>query len=301
MNALTIDVEDYFQVNAFVRHVRRDQWDHYPLRVEQNTRRILDLLDEFGIKATFFILGWVAERVPVLVKEIHAKGHEIACHGYGHELIYRIGPDAFRADIRKAKQILEDQCGVQVHGYRAPSYSITGQSLWALDILIEEGFSYDSSIFPVYHDTYGVPDAPRFPHTIERQGGSISEFPLTTLPLRWGAREYRLPIAGGGYLRLLPAELIRRGIVKINQQERQSAVLYFHPWEIDPDQPRIKAGFKSRFRHYLNLDKTEGKLRHLIGNLPFGSMLQVLEKQSLSVNPAKIRNRVPNQYCSMMQ
>lgn len=279
LNALTIDVEDYFQVNAFVRYVRCDEWDRYPLRVEQNTRRILTLLDEFGIKATFFVLGWVAERVPCLVKEIHAKGHEIACHGYGHELIYSIGPDAFREDIRRSKQILEQQCGEMVHGYRAPSYSITGKSMWALDILIEEGFSYDSSIFPVYHDTYGVPDAPRFPHLITRPSGVIREFPLTTLPLRWGAREYRLPIAGGGYLRLLPAELIRRGISSINQQEQQPAVLYFHPWEIDPDQPRIKAGLKSRFRHYLNLDKTEGKLVHLVRNLTFGPMRDVLSGQ----------------------
>lgn len=281
LNALTIDVEDYFQVNAFVRQVRRDEWDRYPLRVEQNTRRILDMLDEFGIKATFFILGWVAERVPCLVKEIHAKGHEIACHGYGHELIYSIGPDAFRADIRRSKQILEDQCGRQVHGYRAPSYSITGRSLWALDILIEEGFSYDSSIFPVYHDTYGVPDAPRFPHIITRQSGTISEFPLTTLPLCLGPKEYRLPIAGGGYLRLLPAELIRRGIATINQQEQQPAVLYFHPWEIDPDQPRIKAGLKSRFRHYLNLRHTEAKLRHLMKNVTFGTMEELLSSLSL--------------------
>lgn len=282
LNALTIDVEDYFQVNAFVRHVRRDEWDRYPLRVEQNTMRILELLDEYGIKATFFILGWVAERVPRLIKEIHAKGHEIACHGYGHELIYSIGPDAFRADIRRSKQILEDQCGQQMHGYRAPSYSITGRSLWALDILIEEGFSYDSSIFPVYHDTYGVPDAPRFPHVINRPAGSISEFPLTTYPLRLGKKEYRLPIAGGGYLRLFPAELIRRGIAFINQQEKQPAVLYFHPWEIDPDQPRIKAGLKSRFRHYLNLDKTEGKLVHLVRNLKFAPMRDVLSGQGFS-------------------
>lgn len=278
LNALSIDVEDYFQVNAFVRAVRRDQWDGYPLRVESNTRRILDLLDEFGITATFFVLGWVAGRLPALVREIQAKGHEIACHGYGHELIYAIGPDAFRADIRLAKRILEEQTGTEVLGYRAPSYSITARSMWALDILIEEGFRYDSSIFPVYHDTYGVPDAPRFPYRIERSSGSITEFPLTTFPLRLGGKEYRLPIAGGGYLRLLPCELIRRGISSINVKELQPAVLYFHPWEIDPGQPRIKAGFKSRFRHYLNLDKTESKLRHLMQGLEFGSMQQALER-----------------------
>jgi len=276
LNALSIDVEDYFQVNAFVRAVRRDQWDSYPLRVEQNTRRVLEMLDEFGITATFFILGWVAERVPALVREIHARGHEVACHGYGHELIYSIGPVAFRSDIRRAKSVLEDLTGAPVQGYRAPSYSITGKSMWALDILIEEGFRYDSSIFPVYHDTYGVPDAPRFPHLIERSSGCLTEFPLTTFPIRLGQKEYRLPIAGGGYLRLLPCELIRRGIQSINTRERQPAVLYFHPWEIDPGQPRIKAGFKSRFRHYLNLDKTESKLRHLMQGLEFGTLAQVL-------------------------
>ncbi len=277
LNALTIDVEDYFQVNAFAKHVQQDQWDSFPLRVDDNTRRILDLLDTFAIKATFFILGWVAQRLPDLVKEIHHRGHEIACHGYGHELIYQIGPERFRADIRRAKSLLEDQCGVRVCGYRAPSYSITKQSLWALDILVEEGFTYDSSIFPVLHDTYGIPDAERFPHTIQTKFGPLVEFPLTTLPFHLGWKKMRLPIAGGGYLRLLPAELVRWGIARINQQELQPAVLYFHPWEIDPDQPRIKAGLKSRFRHYLNLDKTEGKLRKLLSSLQFGTMSSVLE------------------------
>jgi len=276
INALTIDVEDYFQVNAFAGQIRQNQWDSYPFRVDGNTRRILDMLDNFSIKATFFILGWVAERLPSLTREIHRRGHEIACHGYGHELVYSIGPERFRADIYRSKALLEDQCGVQVNGYRAPSYSITKQSLWALDILIEQGFSYDSSIFPVYHDTYGVPDAPRFPHLITRQSGTICEFPLTTLPLRWGSKEYRLPIAGGGYLRLLPAELIRWGIAKINQAEQQPSVLYFHPWEIDPEQPKIKAGIKSCFRHYLNLHRTEVKLDYLFEKVRFAPMLTVL-------------------------
>lgn len=279
LNALTVDVEDYFQVNAFAKIVRQDCWNTFPLRVADNTRRTLDLFDEFNVKATFFILGWVAERLPNLVQDIQRRGHEIACHGYGHQLVYDIGPEAFRQDIRRSKQILEDQCGQQVHGYRAPSYSITKSSLWALDILVEEGFTYDSSIFPVYHDTYGVPDAPRFPHLITRRSGTIREFPLTTLPLYIGSKEYRLPIAGGGYLRLLPTELIRWGITRINRAENQPAVLYFHPWEIDPDQPRIKAGIKSRFRHYLNLDKTEGKLRHLMKNIAFTSMDNVLKLQ----------------------
>jgi len=279
-NALTIDVEDYFQVNAFSRHIRTDEWDNYPLRVEDNTRRILGMLDEFDIKATFFVLGWIAERVPRLIREIQGKGHEIACHGYGHQLVYHIGPDAFRMDIRRAKRILEDICGIRVLGYRAPSYSITKQSLWAFDILIEEGFSYDSSVFPVYHDTYGIPDAPRFPYMIERNSGCLSEFPLTTYPVCCGGMEYRLPIAGGGYLRLLPAELIRRAITRINRREQRPAVLYFHPWEIDPHQPRIKAGLKSRFRHYLNLHRTEGKLRHLFSGLKFGTMMEAITTTS---------------------
>ncbi|MDD2852274.1 MAG: DUF3473 domain-containing protein [Desulfuromonadaceae bacterium] len=278
LNALTIDVEDYFQVNAFAGIIRQDQWDGYPLRVDNNTRRILDLLDSFSIKATFFILGWVAERLPELTKEIHRRGHEVACHGYGHELIYAIGPERFRADIRRSKMLLEDQCGEKVCGYRAPSYSITKQSLWALDILVEEGFNYDSSIFPVMHDTYGIPDAQRFPHILQTGAGPLAEFPLTTLPLHIGGKEVRLPIAGGGYLRLLPARVITWGFGRINSLEQQPAVLYFHPWEIDPGQPRISsAGLKSRFRHYLNLDKTEGKLRSIFYNVQFGTMSQVLE------------------------
>jgi len=288
LNALTIDVEDYFQVNAFARNVRRDEWDTFPLRVDRNTRRILDMLDSFSIKATFFVLGWVAERLPALVREIHARGHEIACHGYGHELIYGIGPEPFRQDIRKAKKIIEDICGERIHGYRAPSYSITRQSLWALDILIEEGFSYDSSIFPVMHDTYGIPDAQRFPHLIERSAGKILEFPLTTLPLRIAGREYRLPIAGGGYMRLLPARLISKGIGRINKVEKQPAVLYFHPWEIDPGQPRIKSGMKSRFRHYINLDRTEAKLSHLFGRIRFAPMKEVLTGREASVLDAEL-------------
>jgi polysaccharide deacetylase family protein (PEP-CTERM system associated) len=280
LNALTIDVEDYFQVNAFAGIIRQDQWGSYPLRVDTNTRRILDILDSFSITATFFILGWVADRLPALTKEIQRRGHEIACHGYGHELIYAIGPERFRADICRSKKLLEDQCGVKVNGYRAPSYSITKQSLWALDILVEEGFSYDSSIFPVMHDTYGIPDAQRFPYTLKTSAGPLVEFPLTTLPLHFGNKEVRLPIAGGGYLRLFPARLLAWGIKRINEIEKQPAVLYFHPWEIDPDQPRIReAGLKSRFRHYLNLDKTEGKLRTIFSEIQFGTMSQVLDVQ----------------------
>jgi len=275
-NALTVDVEDYFQVNAFARVVNHHEWDRFQPRVVENTLKALDLFDEFPVKATFFVLGWVAERAPGLVTEIARRGHEVACHGYGHQLVYAIGPHRFREDIRRAKGIIEGITGEPVHGYRAPSYSITARSLWALDILVEEGFTYDSSIFPVVHDTYGIPDARRFPHDIACAAGSLKEFPLTTLKIRGGGRELRLPIAGGGYLRLLPAPLVRRGIEAVNRGERQPAVLYFHPWELDPDQPRIRAGLKSRIRHYLNLHRTEAKVRHLLENLAFAPMGEIL-------------------------
>ena len=277
INALTIDVEDYFQVNAFAPYIRSDQWDSYPLRVEGNSHRVLDLLDEFGVRATFFVLGWVAERVPSLVREIQRRGHEVACHGYGHQLIYAIGARKFREDISRARGVLEDICGERIHGYRAPSYSITAKSLWALDILVQEGFSYDSSIFPVLHDTYGIPEASRFPGALKLPSGTLREFPLSTLPLSFLGREYRLPVAGGGYLRLFPASVLGRALESINTREHQPAVLYFHPWEIDPGQPRIKAGCKSRFRHYLNLKSTEGKLRSLLCRLKFGTMREVLD------------------------
>jgi len=275
-NALTVDVEDYFQVNAFAGVVRHHEWDRFKPRVVANTLKALDLFDEFQAKGTFFVLGWVAERAPGLVTEIARRGHEVACHGYGHQLIYEIGPERFREDIRRAKGIIEGITGEPVQGYRAPSYSITGRSLWALDILVEEGFTYDSSIFPVVHDTYGIPDARRFPHDIACAAGSLREFPLTTFNIRGAGRELRLPIAGGGYLRLLPAPLVRRAIEAVNRTERQPAVLYFHPWELDPDQPRIRAGLKSRIRHYLNLHRTEAKVRHLLENLAFAPMGEVL-------------------------
>lgn len=270
-NALTIDVEDYFHVTAFEKHVDRADWDNYPSRVVDNTLRILDMADEHGVKATFFVLGWVAERSPGLVKRIQARGHEIACHGYGHGLIYRTGPDEFRDDIRKAKAILEDITGKKVEGYRAPSYSITAASLWALDILVEEGFRYDSSIFPVRHDIYGMPGAKRFPHEIRTASGLIKEFPISTMEIGG----MRLPIAGGGYLRLLPVSLIKYAIDRINEREGKPALLYFHPWEIDTEQPRIKAGLRSRFRHYTNIHKMADKVKFLLEGVQFGPMREI--------------------------
>lgn len=276
INALTIDVEDYFHVTAFERQIKPKEWDSYPLRVENNTLRILDLLDEFALRATFFVLGWVAERLPSLVKEIHRRGHEIACHGYGHQLVYRLSPQQFREDVALAKNILEDLCGETVRGYRAPSYSITAKSFWALDVLVEEGFSYDSSIFPINHDIYGIPGWKRFPHEITTHSGKILEFPISTLPVTFGNWQSRLPIAGGGYLRLIPAALIARAIQSINIREKQPVIVYFHPWEIDSLQPRIKTGLKSRFRHYLNLSRMELKIRYLLNCLKFAAVRDVL-------------------------
>lgn len=278
INALTIDVEDYFQVTAFERQIKPGEWGRYPLRVEGNTLRILDMLDEFALKATFFVLGWVAERLPALVKEISRRGHEIACHGYGHQLVYRLSPQEFRHDISKAKNLLEDICGERVHGYRAPSYSITVKSLWALDILVEEGFTYDSSIFPITHDIYGIPGGKRFPHEISTHAGKIREFPISTFPLHVGWWKSQMPICGGGYLRLFPAALVARAIQAINVKEKQPVIVYFHPWEIDPEQPRIRAGARSCFRHYLNLERMELKVRHLLDNFRFSPAGEVLSR-----------------------
>jgi len=283
INALTVDVEDYFHVSAFEQCIRRDEWDCFPLRVVDNTKRILDLFDEFDAKGTFFVLGWVAEKVPELVREIDRRGHEVACHGFSHQRIYTIGPDAFREDVTKAKCLLEDIIGTPILGYRAPSYSITAQSLWAIDILIESGFTYDSSIFPIHHDIYGIPGAERFPHEIRRETGVLREFPLTTFSLPIPGQRVDLPIAGGGYLRLFPVGLVNRALQHVNRAEQQPIVLYFHPWEIDADQPRISnASFKSRFRHYLNLGKTESKVRHLLQSLDFQPMERVLDSYPFS-------------------
>lgn len=274
INALTIDVEDYYMVSAFADVVRFEEWGTYESRVERNTYRILALLDDHGAKATFFILGWVAERCSRLVRDIHAAGHEIACHGYNHRLVYDLTPAQFRDDVRHAKGILEQSIGSPVVGYRAASYSITDKSLWALDILTEEGFHYDSSIFPIRHDRYGMPHAERFPHVIKRTCGTISEYPPSTLKILG----QNIPMAGGGYIRLLPARFIACGIERINR-DGQPAVIYFHPWEIDPGQPRIRTGLKSRFRHYLNLDKTLSRITLLLQQFRFAPLQRLLTEE----------------------
>jgi polysaccharide deacetylase family protein (PEP-CTERM system associated) len=272
VNAMTIDVEDYFQVSAFDAVVSREAWTDFPSRVVANTEKILAIFSEHRVKATFFVLGWVAERFPSIVASIAAAGHELASHGFMHRLVYEQTPDAFREDVRRAKALIEDQAGQAVRGYRAPSYSITRKSLWALDVLVEEGYAYDASIFPIRHDRYGIPDAPRHPYSLKRAAGALAEAPPSTV--RMGSMN--LPVAGGGYFRLLPYGWTRWGIGRINGAEKQPAIFYLHPWEIDPEQPRLQASAISRFRHYRHLDKTEGRLRRLLSDFRFGRLDAVI-------------------------
>jgi polysaccharide deacetylase family protein (PEP-CTERM system associated) len=265
VNYLTIDVEDYFQVAAFEKVIQPATWANYPSRVEQNTTRILDLLDTYGVKGTFFIVGWTAERFPGLVKEIVTRGHEIGCHSYQHQKIYNQTLEEFRRDTQKAKDILEQASGRPVVGYRAPTYSITKKSLWAFDILQELGFKWDSSIFPIRHDNYGIPDAPRFAYKLPYH--DLIEYPISTA-LIWGRK---IPIAGGGYFRIFPYWFTKMALAKINKVEKQPFIFYLHPWEVDPDQPKVShAGWKSRFRHYHNLGKTEERLHRLLKEFRFG-------------------------------
>lgn len=272
MNALTVDVEDYYHVSAFESVVRPDAWCQYESRLEKNTQRILDMFDEYGTKATFFVLGCVGERHPELVQAIHKHGHEVASHGYSHRRIYTQTPAQFREETRKAKRIVEDIVGQSIIGYRAASYSITSESLWALDILAEEGFNYDSSIFPVRHDLYGIPSHCRFFSVLDRKrSGSIAEIPLSTLRVF----NVNVPVGGGGYLRIFPYALTHFALRRLNRIEHQPGVVYFHPWEIDPDQPRIQCGWKSRVRHYTNLNTMEAKVRKLLANFTFGPIREV--------------------------
>jgi polysaccharide deacetylase family protein (PEP-CTERM system associated) len=271
LNAMTVDVEDYFHVSVFDKTVPRTDWEGLESRVVTNTERLLDLFDEYAVRSTFFVLGWVAERHPALVRSIAGRGHELASHGYAHRLVYEQTPDAFRDDVRRSKALIEDVSGRPVNGYRAPSFSVTEQSLWALDVLLEEGYRYDASIFPIRHDRYGIPDAPRWPHAMARAGGSLFEVPGSTV--RLGGTN--LPVAGGGYFRILPYAWTRWGIGRVNR-EGQPAVFYLHPWEIDPRQPRLPAGLLGRFRHYRNLHLTEARLRSLMRDFSFGPLEAVL-------------------------
>lgn len=272
INALTIDVEDYYMVSAFADIVPFNDWTTFESRVERNTYRILDLLHEYDVRATFFVLGWVAERCTQLIRDIHASGHEVGCHGYNHRLIYNVTPQGFREDVRKAKSILEEATGAPVIGYRAASYSIVARTLWALDILIEENFRYDSSIFPIHHDRYGVPGAERFPHVLRRETGTIMEFPPSTFRL-FGQN---LPVAGGGYLRLYPLPFTRAAMKIINEREKKPVIVYLHPWEIDIDQPRLNASLSARFRHYINLASTMLKLESFLSEFKFSNLSSFL-------------------------
>lgn len=266
-HVLSIDLEDYFHVEAFAGVVKREDWDNFPSRVVRNTHVLLDLFDRYQVRATFFVLGWVADRFPSLVREVKGRGHEVACHSYWHRRIYTLTPDEFRTDTRQAKDAIQQAASVAISGYRAPTWSVTSNSLWALDILAEEGFTYDSSIFPIHHDLYGVPGASRYPWTYTTSSGRpLLELPPATVHLL-GAN---LPAAGGGYFRIFPLQLTEWALRRFEQEQR-SLVFYLHPWEIDPDQPRISAPLKSRFRHYTNLGQTQKRLEHLLERYSFGT------------------------------
>jgi len=266
-NALTVDVEDYFHVSAFADCINRNDWDSYTLRVERNTQRLLDLFDENSIKVTFFVLGWVAERYPGLVRRIVAAGHELASHGYSHIRVTRQAPQAFSEDVSKTRKLLEDTAGCAVRGYRAASYSIVSSTLWAHDQLHEAGYQYSSSIYPIRHDLYGIPGAPRFPYRNREQG--LLEIPITTVTLLGG----NFPCGGGGYFRLLPYSLSRWAMRHVNKKDGQPCVFYFHPWEIDPEQPRQSGiPWKTRFRHYLNLGRMRFRLQRLLADFSWDRM-----------------------------
>jgi polysaccharide deacetylase family protein (PEP-CTERM system associated) len=279
-NALTIDVEDYFQVSAFAPHIARSDWEYRECRVERNVDRILAMLAEHEIKATFFTLGWIAERYPQVVRSIVAGGHEVASHGYGHQRVSDLTRDEFDTDIRRAKTVLEDLSSTAVVGYRAPSFSIVATNLWALDSLADAGYRYSSSIYPIQHDHYGMPDAPRFAHRVD---SGLIEIPATTLRLL----RRNLPSSGGGYFRLFPYAASRWMLRRVNATDGQAAVFYFHPWEIDPNQPRVQGiGVKTHFRHYLNLARMEPRLQRLLVDFAWGRMDEVflpgLKRSSLA-------------------
>jgi polysaccharide deacetylase family protein (PEP-CTERM system associated) len=288
-NAMTVDVEDYFHVSAFDDVVPRERWPAMESRVVRNTERLLDLFDQFNVHGTFFVLGWVAERHPALVRTIVSRGHELASHGYAHRLVYGQAPEVFRDDVRRARALLEDAAGTRVRGYRAPSFSVTRRSLWALDVLLEEGYSYDASIFPIRHDRYGIPVSARQPYVIRRPCGTLIEAPGSTV--RWAGMN--LPVAGGGYFRILPYAWTRRGIARITEVERRPVVFYLHPWEIDVDQPRLPAGLVSRFRHYRNLHQTESRLRQLLQDFSWAPLSRVLDDCDLSSHSATSEQSLP--------
>lgn len=272
-HVLTVDVEDYFQVEAFADTVKRETWEQYPSRVDANTRRVLDLFDQHGAKGTFFFVGWVADKLPELVREVQARGHELACHSYWHRTIYSLSPEEFREDTRRAKQAIENASGVAVTGYRAPSWSITKDCMWALEILAEEGFTYDSSIYPIHHDLYGVPGAHRFPYTFAWGNGMmLREYPPATLRFMGT----NLPVAGGGYLRIFPSAYNEMAFRIFEKDYAERVVVYLHPWEVDPEQPRIAGKLKSRLRHYTQLKNMSSKVGRLLQRHKFERFCDVV-------------------------
>lgn len=282
-NALTIDVEDYFHVAALAPSVARDSWRDREYRVEANVDRLLALFAESSARATFFVLGWVGEKSPALVRRIAAAGHEVASHGYSHDLIYNQKPEVFREETLRSKRHLEDVLGQPVRGYRAASFSIMQRSLWALDTLIDLGFEYDSSVFPIRHDRYGMPDVNPAPGPLAAPSGrSIIEFPMSVA--QWGP--VKLPVSGGGYFRIFPYFVTSMGLRRINGAQQRPFVFYLHPWEVDPQQPRIKASALSRFRHYTNLDVCAARLQRLLREFQFDSMEAVLTGLKLLEPPA---------------
>lgn len=274
VNGFSVDVEDWYQVSDFDSVINFADWDHHEHRLMCGTERILSLLDAVDVKGTFFVLAWNAERWPEIVQRIASAGHEIACHGYAHRLVYQQTPDEFRSDVVRAKAILEEITGRPVLGYRAPSYSVMPRSQWALDILLECGFQYDSSVFPIRDSLYGWPDAPRFPHVIQqRHDQQLVEFPMTTM--RLGGRNW--PLGGGGYLRILPYHYMYWGMRRVNRSEGQPTVVYVHPWELDPEQPRMQTAGKRGFStHYVGLQGTAAKLKRLLDDFQFAPLRDVL-------------------------
>jgi polysaccharide deacetylase family protein (PEP-CTERM system associated) len=273
VNAFTVDVEDYFQVTAFEGHIGRNQWDQFESRVEKSTYRLLELLAKHKVRGTFFVLGWTASKHPGLVRDIHAAGHEIGSHSYWHRLVYDLSPEEFRHDLCRSRDVLEELIGQPVTIYRAPSFSIVERSKWALTILAEEGFTVDSSIFPTHHDRYGIPDAECQIHSIETAAGVITECPPTV----FRAPAYNLPISGGGYFRLYPFTMTRYCLARTSARTNQPFMFYTHPWEIDPNQPRLDAGSRTaRFRHHVNLRRTYAKLEKMLTTFRFASIREVL-------------------------
>lgn len=276
-HVLSVDVEDYFQVEAFAGSVDRKSWQQWPSRVVGNTHRVLDLFDQHNAKGTFFFVGWVAARFPYLVREVQSRGHELACHSYWHRTVYSLTPNEFREDTRQAKKVIEDAAGISITGYRAPSWSITKSCLWALDILAEEGFTYDSSIYPIHHDLYGVPGAQRFPYTHACANGlELLEFPPATL--RFLGTNF--PAAGGGYLRIFPLPVTELAFRTFEKKYGERIVVYLHPWELDPEQPRINGPLKSRLRHYTNLKHMHAKLDMVLGRHKFQPFKNVMAAEA---------------------